>query len=262
MMQTNTNFDGLDICPTIASPGVRRRIDSMPDDRPLDVFDPRFSPEEQALPDLVSREAEPAARRLIRSSGPGMSPQDPKVAILRVAVPLVALAGIAAIVWVFFSGLSPGGSDVVVGQVSDITDAVADRPRRVCFNGTNPCAWVTLVDGELVAFNTNGPLAEEYGRQGVGWCATSGWFGANSTGSRWDQDGLIVSGPAPRSLDRFTTAVDADQNLIIDFASLTAGLAEWQVDGDTTPAAGPECSEIPFDRDPDLVVPPPVRPAN
>ncbi|MEE8599660.1 hypothetical protein [Euzebya tangerina] len=223
----------------------------MPDDRPLDAHDPRFGATERAaVPD--------ESRTLVESTGPGISQEDPKVRILRVAVPLLALGAAAVTALIFFTGLSPGSSDVVVGQVDDVRAAVEDRPRRVCFNDANPCAWLTIARGELVAFNTNGPLAEEYGRQGVSWCSTSGWFGANSTGSRWDQDGRIVEGPAPRSLDRFNTSVDADGNLVIDFAALTAGLADWQVGGDTTARSGPPCQEIPFDRDPDLEVPPPA----
>ncbi len=142
-----------------------------------------------------------------------------------------------------------------VGPADRVAAAVEDRPRRVCFGGSNPCAWLTAVDGRVVAFNTNGPLAEEYGRQGVGWCPSSGGFGANATGSRWDRRGLVVEGPAPRSLDRFSTSVDADGDLVIDFASLTAGLADWQVDAaDLTPPDGPDCEQVPFDRDPDLVL--------
>ena len=228
----------------------------MADDGRLDAFDPRF---DDAQPGPGQEGASTNDRRReVESSGPGMSPGDPKVRILRVAVPLLALAGVAVIGLVFFTSLSPGGSSVTVGPAEEIADAVAERPRRVCFNGTNPCAWLTVVDGEVVAFNTNGPLAEEYGRQGVGWCATSGWFGANSTGSRWDQRGLVVRGPAPRSLDRFTTDV-VDGDLVIRFANLNAGLAEWQLEpDDLTDPDGPQCEEIPFDRDPDLALPPPT----
>lgn len=213
---------------------------------PLDRFDPRFADSGSEADDVDRR------RSLVASRGPGPSQGDPKVAILRVAVPLLALAAVGTIVAVFFSGLSPGGSDVVVGPVDAVEAAVRDRPYRVCFNDSNPCAWLTVVDGQVVAFNTNGPLAEEYGRQGVGWCPTSGYFGANSTGSVWDQDGRIVTGPSPRSLDRFTTTVDGRGDLVIDFASLNAGLADWQVDGDVSAPDGPPCEEIPFDRAPDL----------
>ena len=220
----------------------------MSSDGPLDPHDPRFDPAARGS----DGGGTPADRVLVRSRGPGTSEGDPKVRILRIAVPLLALAGLAVVVAVFFSGLSPGPSDVVVGSAEQVAAAVRDRPYRVCFNDANPCAWLTVVDGRVVAFNTNGPLAEEYGRQGVGWCPSSGYFGANATGSVWDQDGRIVEGPAPRSLDRFTTTVDDRGDLIIDFASLNAGLADWQVDGDVSPPEGPACESIPFDRDPDL----------
>jgi hypothetical protein len=218
----------------------------MADDGPLDPFDPRYGGRGGEADD-VDRQ-----RVLVEGRGPGRNPDDPKVRILRVAVPLLALAGLGAIIAVFFSGLSPGDSSVVIGTEEEVRREVDDRPYRYCFNGSNPCAWLSLVGGEVVAFNTNGPLAEEYGRQGVAWCATSGYYGANSTGSVWDQSGRIVSGPSPRSLDRFTTRVDPQGNLVINFAALRAGLADWQVDGDVSPPDGPMCEEIPFDRSPDL----------
>jgi hypothetical protein len=216
----------------------------MAGDGRLDAFDPRFGD--------PSADGAERPRSLVLSRGPGPDPDDPRVRILRVAMPLLALAGVAVVAAVFLSGLSPGDPDVVVGPVAEVRAAVEERPYRYCFDGANPCAWLTVVDGEVVAFNTNGPLAEEYGRQGVAWCPTSGYFGANATGSVWDQEGRIVEGPAPRSLDRFTTTVDAAGDLVIDFASLNAGLADWQVDGDVRPPEGPPCEEIPFDRDPDL----------
>lgn len=214
---------------------------------PLDAHDPRFSlplPREQ---DDVARQ-----RELVESRGPGASQGSPRVRVLRIAVPVLAALGAAVIAMVFFTGLSPGSSRVVVGPEEEVRAALVDRPRRVCFNDANPCAWLTLVDGEIRAFNTNGPLPQEFGRQGVGWCPTSGYFGANSTGSRWDQEGRIVSGPAPRSLDMFTLSVDRAGDLVIQFASLTAGLADFQVAGDVSPPAGEPCEQIPFDRDPDL----------
>ena len=226
----------------------------MAGDRPLDAFDPRFGPDggDVAGPDEGGRPAPRADRVLVESAGPGPSQGDPKVRVLRVAVPLLALAGLAAVVAVFFSGLDPGDSEVVVGPVDEVARAVADRPYRVCFDAANPCAWLTVVDGDVVAFNTNGPLAEEYGRQGVGWCPSSGYFGANATGSVWDQQGRVVDGPSPRSLDRFTTSVTPDGDLVIDFASLNAGLADWQIAGDVSAPDGPLCQQIPFDRVPDL----------
>lgn len=229
----------------------------MPDDAPLDAFDPRF-PGSEGVEGAPRSEVDDVDRRrsLVASSGPGPSQGDPKVRILRVAVPMLAVGAFGAMVVIFFSGLSPGDSSVIIGPAADVRAAVADRPYRVCFNDANPCAWLTLVDDEVVAFNTNGPLAEEYGRLGVSWCPSSGYFGANATGSVWDQDGRIVEGPAPRSLDRFTTAVDQRGDLVVRFASLNAGLADWQVDGEVSPPDGAPCEEIPFDRASDLVLDP------
>lgn len=223
----------------------------MADDERWDAFDPRFPTSQGSEVDDLDRR-----RSLVHSAGPGPSHGDPKVRLLRVAIPALATAGVAVIVLVFFTGLSPGDSSVVVGPETAVRAAVAERPYRYCFNDANPCAWLTVVDDEVVAFNTNGPLAEEYGRLGVSWCPTSGYFGANSTGSMWDQDGRIVRGPAPRSLDEFTTDIDPHGNLVIRFASLNAGLAEWQVNGEVSPPAGRLCEEIPFERAPDLVLQP------
>lgn len=218
----------------------------MPDEQPIDAFDPRF-PDRGTEQDDVDRK-----RNLVQSRGPGPNPDDPKVRILRLAIPALAAAAILVIGTVFFQGLQPSGATtVVIGNVEAVRDAVAERPRRVCLNDNNPCAWITEFDGLLHAFNTNGPLPEEYGRLGVAWCPSSGWFGANSTGSRWDQHGQIAEGPSPRSLDRFTLTVENDGDVVVDFASLTAGRAEWQVE-EVRPPDGPACEEIPFERDPDL----------
>ena len=138
----------------------------------------------------------------------------------------------------------------MVGPADAVEGAIGERPRRVCYHDNNPCAWLTLVDGDVQAFNTNGPLGQEFGRQGVGWCPSSGWFGANATGSRWDQRGQVARGPAPRGLDRFTVTTDDEGNLVVHFASLAAGLQAWQVDGDVQEPAGLTADEVPFDRNP------------
>ena len=211
---------------------------------PQDPYDPRFERDGAA-------EGAPAPpRQLVRSRGPGPSPEDPHVRRLRVALPVVFFAAVAVIVAVFFAGLRPGRQYEVVGREAEVVQAVAERPKRVCLNDNNPCAWLTVVDGRLFAFNTNGPLPQEYGRDGVGWCASSGWFGANATGSRFDQQGRVVRGPAPRGLDRFGLAV-RDGEIIVDFTELTAGVQAEQVRA-TTPAQGPDCTTIPFDRNADL----------
>lgn len=228
-------------------PGTETRLRWVPDDGPLDAFDPRFGDASRSEQHEVARR-----RTLVDSQGPGRNPADPKVRLLRIAIPLLAIAGLLVIGAVFYAGLRPAGTTMVLGLESEVRAAVSERPRRVCLSDNNPCAWLTVVDDDrLVAFNTNGPLPEEYGRLGVSWCATSGYFGANSTGSRWDQQGRLVTGPSIRSLDRFTLTTDPYGNLVIDFASLTAGPAPWQLDA-VSPPDGPDCEEIPFEPDPDL----------
>jgi hypothetical protein len=211
---------------------------------PLDAADPRFAGAGEEPPPLRRRE-------LVRSRGPDPSPFDPRARILRVALPAVFFAGAAAVVAVFFAGLDPGSGRQVVGREDAVRAAVIGRPRRVCYEGAQPCAWLTVVGDRLVAFNTNGPLPQEYGRQGIGWCPSSGGFGANATGSRFDAAGNVVRGPAPRGLDRFTVLRDNGGMLRIDFFSLTAGLQAEQV-STVVPPAGPHCPTIPFDRDADL----------
>ena len=216
----------------------------MPDDAPLDRFDPRFGDD---MPEVPAGRA----RELVSSQGPGPSPRDRKVAILRLAIPGLALAGLLVIGAVFYQALQTTPAQMVIGPEAEVREAVAERPRRVCLSDNNPCAWLTVVGDRLVAFNTNGPLAQEYGRLGVAWCASSGRFGANSTGSRWDREGRLVEGPSPRNLDRFTLSTSADGTLSIDFASLTAGALDPDRT-DAAPAEGPDCDPIPFERDPDL----------
>lgn len=217
-----------------------------PPDQPLDGWDPRF--ESIDPPDTVGR-----PRQLVRSRGPGPDPEDPQVRRLRVALPVVFFAAVAVVVAVFFAGLRPGRQYEVIGREAAVAAVVEERPKRVCLNGNNPCAWITSIDGELVAFNTNGPLPQEYGRDGIGWCASSGRFGANATGSRFDAAGRVVGGPAPRGLDRFRLTVD-NGRVVVDFTELTAGLQAQHVT-DVVPPRGPECTTIEFDRNADLVLP-------
>lgn len=189
-------------------------------------------------------------RVLVPSRGPGRSPEDPVVRRLRVLIPAVFVLGIVGVIAVFFLGLDPGDGVEVVGAEGEVRRSVGERPRRVCYGGESPCAWLTVVAGELLALNTSGPLSEEYGRQGVGWCPTSGGFGANSTGSRFDAAGNVIDGPAPRGMDRFAVLVDAEGELRIDFSALTTAAQAGRAT--PLPLAGPSCAQIPFDRNPDL----------
>jgi hypothetical protein len=182
-----------------------------------------------------------------------------QVRILRVAVPLLFLAGVLTVAAVFVRALDQGPSRVRLGPVEAVRAAVAERPRRVCIReDASPCAWITLVGAELVAFDTNGPLPVEYGRLGVSWCPSSGGFGANATGSRWDAAGNVVAGPAPRGLDRFDVLIGRDGIATVDFSGITAGPLAWQVE-ERIPPVGPDCETIPFDRDPDLQLAGPSR---
>ncbi|MDP9405524.1 MAG: hypothetical protein M3O86_02830 [Actinomycetota bacterium] len=212
---------------------------------PLDASDPRFvgAAPEQPPPATT--------RRLERSRGPGVGPEDPRVRLVRLVLPIVALAGVGVVVAVFFAGLDPGPQQRVIGSEPAVRAAVAQRPKRVCFNDNNPCAWLTVVDDDLVAFNTNGPLPQEYGRSGVSWCPSSRWYGANATGSRFDDHGRLVRGPAPRGLDRFGVRTTPEGLVVVDFQQLTAG-PQAALTKETTPAAGPDCEVIPFDRQADL----------
>ena len=215
---------------------------------PLDPYDPRFGPTDGAGDH---------ERRLVRSSGPGPDPENPRSRILRWALPLLFTSAALVVGAVFFTSLQPGPQVEVVGAESAIRAAVAERPKRVCFHDNNPCAWLTVVRGRLVAFNTNGPLPQEYGRDGVGWCSSSGWFGANATGSRFDQEGRVAGGPAPRGLDRYGLRVDDAGMVTVVFTELTSGALAGQVT-QVTPPAGPHCGQIPFDRDADLDLPAPA----
>lgn len=211
---------------------------------PLDASDPRFAGSQEG------RQA-PRSRTLVTSRGPGASPEDPRVRRLRVLIPAVFGLAVAGVVAVFFVGLDPGDGVEVVGPEAAVRREVAERPRRVCYRGEAPCAWLTVVAaGELLALNTSGPLGEEYGRQGVGWCPTSGEYGANATGSRFDAAGNVTDGPAPRGLDRFAVLVDGDGVLRVDFSALTTAVQAGRAE--TLAPAGPSCAQIPFDRDPDL----------
>lgn len=216
---------------------------------PLDAADPRFV-------GLDPDEAPPSRpRHLVRNVGPASAESMSRAERrLRVALPVVFLAGLVAVGGIFFGGLRAGPQTTRVGPEPVVRAAIAQRPKRVCFNDNNPCAWLTVVDDEVVAFNTSGPLPQEFGRDGVAWCPSSGWFGANATGSRYDQQGRVAQGPAPRSLDRFAVVVDDRGVLSIDWVQLTAGRRAFTIT-DLTPPDGPHCDTIPFDRQADLELP-------
>lgn len=213
---------------------------------PLDQTDPRFT-------GFARPPAGPRQRELVESRGPGQSPMDRRVRIIRMAIPTIAIAGVVAVAAVFWNALTPDSGEVALGDADAVIEAVAERPLRVCRGEGPPCAWLTTVDGELVALNTSGPVHAEYGRQGVGWCPSSGYFGANSTDSRYDPAGRLVAGPATRGLDRFRLSEEDDGELVIDFSRRTAGPRAGEAS--PLPRTGPACDEIPFDREPRLEVP-------
>jgi hypothetical protein len=212
---------------------------------PLDASDPRFlGSGEDVGPDHP--------RRLVPNEGPGASRFDPRVRLLRAAIPLVGVAGILMVMVVFWQGLDPPSGRQVIGDEAEVRAAVAERPHRVCLGGSQPCGWLTVVDGELLALNTSGPLREEYGRAGVVWCSSSGWFGSNSLGSRFDQAGVLARGPAPRGLDRYEVTINDAGEVVVHFFSLTTALQAARVER-VQPPGGPHCEEeIPFDREADL----------
>lgn len=213
---------------------------------PLDPTDPRFT-------GFARPPAGPRQRELVESRGPGHSPMDRRVRIIRMAIPTIAIVGAIAVAAVFWNALTPENEAMPLGDADAVAEAVAERPLRVCRGEGPPCAWLTTVDGELVALNTSGPVHAEYGRQGVGWCPSSGYFGANSTDSRYDPAGRIVTGPANRGLDRFRLREEDDGGLVLQFSRRTAGPRAGEAD--PLSRAGPACDEIPFDREPQLEVP-------
>ena len=207
---------------------------------PLDDVDPRFAP---------AARARPHERRLVASRGPYPDPESPSARFARLVIPAAALAGLLVVATVFTVALRPSSAVVDLGPVDAIRAAVEQRPRRACLGQGPSCAWVVLHDGDLLALNTSGPLPDEFGRQGVGWCPSSGGFGANSTGSRYDAVGNVISGPAPRGLDRFRVVVDGGR-VALDFTALTAGAPRGRAN--LEPASGEPCASIPFDRTPTL----------
>ncbi len=84
----------------------------------------------------------------------------------------------------------------------------------------------------------------------MAWCPSSGWFGANATASRSTSR---APGPRLRGLTGFAVRVDERGRVVVDFRQLTAGRRQFETT-ETTPAAGPDCATIPFDRRADLDV--------
>lgn len=208
-------------------------------EQPLDADDPRFSGSR-------SDAGSPArARRLVKSQGPGPSPFDRRVRILRVAVPLLFAAGLAVVATVFVVGLDPSPTRTVnLGNEAAVRATVGERPHRVCLDAGQPCAWIDEVGGDLLALSAAGPVRDELGRAGIGWCPSSGYYGSNNTGSRYDPRGRLVEGPAKRGLDRYRIVV-RDGQVVVDFTDLRAGKQAHHTT-ETLPADGPDCERIPF----------------
>jgi hypothetical protein len=174
------------------------------------------------------------------------------VRLLRGVIPALAVGGLLVIGAVFFRALAPGPATVALGSEQALRSAVADQPLRVCREPDGlPCAWLVVVDDRLLALSTSGPIREEFGRQGVGWCPSSRYFGSNASGSRYDPAGNLVSGPSPRGLDRYALRVNAPGEGVVNFNDRTAGRRAGTAHP-RIPPAGPACAEIPFARDVDL----------
>lgn len=212
--------------------------------RPLDGADPRFT---GARPVRL-----PARRReLVETSGPGASPLDPRVRLLRGIIPALGIAGLVVVGAFFWRALAPGPPIVVVGDEAAVHAAVGERPQRVCREADGlPCAWLTVVDGRLLALSTSGPAPEEFGRQGVGWCPSSRYFGSDAAGTRYDPAGEAVVGSSPRGLDRYAVR-SQDGEVVVDFGSRTAGRRAGSAQA-VIPPSGEPCGEIPYMWDADL----------
>lgn len=201
---------------------------------PLGSGDPRF-------PDQPARRP----RELVKSRGPGPSPEDERVRLLRLGIRVVALAGLLLVGTVFVVALRGDADPVVdVGDEGAVRSAVADRPMRLCpTEGGLPCVWLTEVDGDLLALSSSGPLREERGREGVRWCPSSGRYGSEIAGSRYDARGRVLDGSAPRGLDRFRLRLDGDR-VAIDFGSRVSGQPAGR-SFDPVAARGPDCDQWP-----------------
>lgn len=212
---------------------------------PLDPADPRFT-------GLGRVELPPRRRELVESQGPGPSHLSPLARVLRGMIPLLVVVGLVAFGAMLARALAPGPSRVDVGDEEAVRAAVAEAPRRVCRGEDGfPCAWLTVVDGRLIALSTSGPIQEEFGRQGVGWCPTSGYYGSSVSGSRYDPAGNVVSGPSPRGLDRYAVRMGEDGRVLVHFGDRTAGQPAGKAPA-LIPPAGDACAEIPYARDADL----------
>ena len=118
------------------------------------------------------------------------------------------------------------------------TFAVLVDPTREFVTGVSP-------DGEGTTTNVR-TLYQRCPHLGCkpNFCASNFWFECPCHGSRYDRLGQKVRelGPAPRSLDRFASAVDSSGVLTVDTSKLTLGPLPVSIgQPGLIPAKGPGC---------------------
>jgi cytochrome b6-f complex iron-sulfur subunit len=135
------------------------------------------------------------------------------------------------------------GAELTLGSFDDVSksSAVADAP----FTKGGPAyfqaarSYVTLLDVGKQRFVTADSPQGDGASTNVrtlyqrcthlgckpNFCATNYWFECPCHGSRYDRLGIKVLGlgPAPRSLDRFASSVDAKGILTVDTGKITLG---------------------------------------
>lgn len=149
--------------------------------------------------------------------------------------------------------------EVALGNAADLASEISSNrsPIRVPAGGVSIIVWDPSVAGAMQAYGDehqaviNDELAlmalntQSCPHLGcaVPWCQTSQWFECPCHGSRYNRYGEWTDGPAPRGLDRYSSFIDDDGQLVVDLGNALTGPARTANVLEQSPE-GPNCVDV------------------
>ena len=149
----------------------------------------------------------------------------------------LATFGVASLGFLWPSLGGGFGADINVGPAADILAGIKSERAPLEFPAGR--MYVVAVSNTLPGFDdTYGEIAPTVSGTDalmalyqkcvhlgcrVPWCQTSQWFECPCHGSKYNKIGEWTGGPAPRGLDRFSSTIDGDGNLIVSTGTIITG---------------------------------------